>query len=430
MCTVKITRLADPCPACGLVLSRPETDQPWCPACEWNLGVYDPEMTPSRGWLWLERLSHRLAYRWDGVLFARFSAERPSAPGWTPAHIALVAVSAVLLAVPLGLLVLGILVLRDFPSWQGVLGLVPLALAYALRPRFGRVPSGKFVVRRDQVPTLFALIDQVAEAVGAATPKVVVVDLDFNAASGRTGLRRTSVLSIGAPLWAVLGPQERVALLAHELGHQVNGDPARGLLVRPALTTFAALARATGVHRTIRDITFSEDPYERVPLPVQLVLWVVSRIVLSVHFVLAALGQRDGQRSEYLADAVAVDVAGSAATVALLDNLTVLPDVVRLLVHHAETKPAGEWRAMAASLYANRQADMASLRQLSTRRTSVWDSHPPNGLRARMVEAWPHRDPVVVLTSVDSARVDAELAGRYARAHRAFLGARDYRGPR
>ena len=85
---------------------------------------------------------------------------------------------------------------------------------------------------------------------------------------------------------------------------------------------------------------------------------------------------------------------------------------------------------MAASLCASRQVDMASLRQLGTRRTSVWDSHPPNGLRARMVEAWPHRDPRVVFTEVDSARVDGEPAGRYARAHRAFLGARDYRGPR
>jgi hypothetical protein len=47
-----------------------------------------------------------------------------------------------------------------------------------------------------------------------------------------------------------------------------------------------------------------------------------------------------------------------------------------------------------------------------------------------MVEAWPHRDPRVVFTEVDSARVDGEPAGRYARAHRAFLGARDYRGPR
>jgi hypothetical protein len=36
----------------------------------------------------------------------------------------------------------------------------------------------------------------------------------------------------------------------------------------------------------------------------------------------------------------------------------------------------------------------------------------------------------VVFTEVDSVRVDGELAGLYARAHRAFLGAGDYRGPR
>ena len=35
---------------------------------------------------------------------------------------------------------------------------------------------------------------------------------------------------------------ERVALLGHELGHFVNGDPRRGLLTQPALTMLASAA--------------------------------------------------------------------------------------------------------------------------------------------------------------------------------------------
>ncbi|HWO66188.1 MAG TPA: hypothetical protein VNO31_39760, partial [Umezawaea sp.] len=153
-------------------------------------------------------------------------------------------------------------------------------------------------------------------------------------------------------------------------------------------------------------------------------------IVLVVHLGLSALGDRDHQRAEYLADSVAVDVAGSTATTSLFDRLTLLPQIASLLVHHAETKPSGRWAGMAESMHEAKRGDLPALRQLTMRNTDLWATHPPTGLRARMVEAWPHQDPLVVLSDADSARIDAELSPWYAAAHRAFLGSRDYRGPR
>jgi Zn-dependent protease with chaperone function len=376
-------------------------------------------------------LSHRLAFRWDGELFARFSTERPTKPGWTAARGVLVVLSAALVLVPVGLLLNGILLLvRDFFSWGGLLGVVLVLLALCLRPRLGRAPRRKRALRREQAPTLFALVDRVADAAGTSPPHMVVVDTSFDVGTGSPGPRRTPVLWIGAPMWAALAPRQRVAVLAHELGHQINGDPGRGLLVRPALSTFRGLVEATGGGRDLRDVVFDEHRGVTLPLPIAMVLWLVNRVVLVVHLGLSALGGRDHQRAEYLADSVAVDVAGSAATASLFDRLTLLPQVAGLLVHHAETKASGQWGAMAESMHAAKQDDLPALRQLTHRNTWLWATHPPTGLRARMVEAWPHQDPRVVLTDAESARIDAELAPWYVAAHREFLGSRDYRGPR
>ncbi|MEO6086490.1 MAG: M48 family metallopeptidase [Umezawaea sp.] len=428
---MKITQTADTCPECTHTLVRPDADLPWCPACEWNLGAYDRAAPQVKGWGWIDRLAHRLAFRWDGVLFGRFSTERPTRPGWTRAHIALVALSVLLVLVFLGLLAGGILlVLHDFFSWGGLIGVAMVVMAVVIRPRIGRAYPRKRALRREQAPTLFALVDRVAEAVGTTAPPVIGIVTDFNAATGTGGLRRTPFLLIGSPLLAILAPQQRVALLVHELGHQVNGDPARSLLVQPALSAFRSLVNATGGLRTLRGVVFDDDRFAALPLPIELAKWLVNRIVLAMYLVLRALGDRDGQRSEYLADAVAVDVAGSVAAAALLDRTVLMPQIAGLLVHHAETKSSRQWAAMAESMHESKLDDLPRLRQLTLRRTDLWDSHPPEGLRARMVEAWPQQDPQVVLSDADSALIDAELAEWNARAHREFLGTRDYRGPR
>ena len=45
------------------------------------------------------------------------------------------------------------------------------------------------------------------------------------------------MLRLGVPLLTILDGQEVVALVGHELAHQVNGDATRGLVVGTALET-------------------------------------------------------------------------------------------------------------------------------------------------------------------------------------------------
>jgi Zn-dependent protease with chaperone function len=397
---VEIARTRLTCPECSHPLSRVGDDAPWCKSCEWNL------VAPAS----------KLATRWDRALFAEFSRERPTEPGRTPAGVALVILSVLLGLVPFALLGWGAWLL-----WTGswLVGPVLLVLAFLLRPRLGRSPGEDRRLRREQAPTLFTLIDRVAAAAGAPVPEIITVSSEFNASTYRAGLRRTPGLNIGTYLFAVLPPQQRVALLAHELGHQINGDPARLLLVQPAMTTFATLANVFGAYRNMREVVFGDD--RPIMMPLRFLAFLIGRVFLFVQMGLSMLVFRDHQRAEYLADGVAVDVAGSQATAGLLDRFVLMRSIALIMAYRADTKGPADWPALAEGFHTARQDDLAAYRQHTLRESHLWDSHPPSGLRARMVEAWPGKAPAFVLSEQESARIDGELARWYALAHKRLL---------
>ncbi|HVQ91242.1 MAG TPA: M48 family metalloprotease [Mycobacteriales bacterium] len=418
-------KVGEPCAACGEAVVRPDAAAPWCPACEWNLGAYAGQAP--LGWRWVDRLSHRLAFRRDRELFEQSSAQRPGRPGWTFARVVLLAVSALFVLVSVGCVGIGAwLVLHDLASWWPVVGIALIVVGILLRPRLGRRPSRHLRMSRAEAPALYGLLDRVATAAGTKAPDLIAMTPEFNAGVGRVGLRQRPVLVLGVPLWIVLEPRQRVALLAHEIAHQVNGDPMRGLLVRPALTTFARLAGVADAG-SIGQVMSPDRPDAGL---VQFLLgfsrWLASRVFLAVHLALSALGMRDHQRAEYLADGIATDLAGTDATVALLDCLAVLPAINVQLAYACERKPPAEWRAAAETYQAGQRRNLKLLRHLSMRDTSLWASHPPVGLRARAVEAWPARPAGITFTDAESARIDAELAGWYRATHRLMLGTREF----
>ncbi|MBW4720299.1 M48 family metallopeptidase [Saccharothrix obliqua] len=372
----------------------------------------------------MERLK-AVARRLDARQFAAYSAAPPTRPEWTAARVALIATSAVLTLAVLGGLVLGVrLVLRDFPSFWAVPGLLLIGLAWELRPRLGRLGGEWAEVTRGTAPTLFALLDRIGAAAGAPAPHVVALDFDFNASAGVHGLRRRRRLTLGLPMWGVLAPGQRVALLAHEFGHFVNGDPARGVATSPALLTPGLIADMVSPSASVTGSNPFVELVEAVIAPLQRL---VARGFLLVQAGLLVVASRDRQRAEYCADAVAVRLAGTDATAALMDDLVAADQLMGAVAaaergvratataRHAHPGPA-TWRAAAERVRAT--LSPAELRAASVDGSTLWDSHPPAGLRARAVESWPHREAAVTLSAEDSARIDAELARWYARAGR------------
>jgi heat shock protein HtpX len=411
-----LTTSAGACPTCGAGLYTGAYATPWCTACRWNLDHYERGRRAGRDFHGkrTDRWAFRTAYRLNRGQFEELEGRTVDRPARGAATLALMGIAVVLLAGIVGLFAFGVyLVVDDFPNFRMLFGLCFIAIALMLRPRFGKRPPFAEEVRRADAPALFALVDEVAGAVGTPVPRTVVVDYrSFNAYATTHGILHRRVMCIGVPLWAALGPQERVALLGHELGHFVNGDLRRGPLTSVAFGTFATLSEITqDDERLGRGQSPLVDAFVRVVMA--LMNWVFGWAHVGVEMI----GRRSHQRAEYYADSVAARVAGSRAVVRLLDVLTcdalVMTGVKRVA---GRLRPVAEWTAAAAASIDEARASMIARRQLTARDgASLFASHPPSGLRAMMIESRPELSASVVLDGAASARIDQELAGHYDR---------------
>ncbi|MET9698830.1 M48 family metallopeptidase [Streptomyces sp. NPDC006529] len=275
---------------------------------------------------------------------------------------------------------------------EPVEGLVLLAVAVALRPRPGRLPDGGPVLRRPDAPELFALIDEVAAVTGTTGVHAVAVSGDVNAAVTTYGIRRRRLLILGLGLWEVLEPQERVALLGHELGHFANGDLRHGALTHGALRSLALWVTALAPSRatTVWDTLFN------------IVGHLPRCAAYGLLLLLDRLTLRASQRAEYQADLGAARAGSTAGAVGLMDRLLVSGSVEVELrresvaaqmtggrAGHAAREAAeqGLWERIAAHLASVPEHEYERLRRVAALRGhSVDDTHPPTHLRRQCLE--------------------------------------------
>ena len=407
------------CPRCSTATTAARNAAPWCPSCEWNLDHFEPaRRRPELGWRWADRATHRVAWRLTAGQFTRLADGPLQRRGLSAARAVTLTVAVLLLLFVALLAGLGCwLILYDFPRLTILPGLALLGVAVALRPRFGGVSDEAHFLDRDEAPELWALVDRVAAHTGAPVPHFVGLDYSLGAYTTAVGLRRQRVLCVGAALWSALDLQERVALIGHELGHFVNGDLRRCPLEQVALTTLGRLAELT------RPGQSGLNGF--VDLLVGIMQWLLSRLLFGVHLLVVWIGQRDAQRAEYLADEIAARAAGSAAAIRLLDVLLIDDALETVIRREARAKGSGAaWRSAAEIARANLAAAVPSLRQLSRRdETSLFATHPPTGLRARMLETRPQHAAGVVLTEQQAERIDREIAGPVERIRRDLASA-------
>lgn len=419
------------CPQCQSTLAVESGEAPWCARCEWNLGVYTPDPLAGRLTNAQERWAHRIGYELDRDLFAQLSGRPLTRPGSGVVSAALTTVSLLLTALLLGLAASGVWLMVAGHFLIKALGLIMVGFAVLCRPRLGRlrdVHSPYDEVTRDRQPRLFALLDRVAATVGSPLPDVVQLSHEWNASVAVVGLARRRVLTLGLPLWAALRPQERVALLAHELGHFVNNDNRRNLRTQTALTFFAHVAQLLDP-RELFGRTEVEGlvglAVKVVELLVAPVFWLLSRLCWVLHLALNVLGARTSQQAEYYADDLAARAAGSTAALSLTDVASCSDIYTSIIASRARGGAVMQgWREAVESTRAAVAPRQARLRQLTLRReASPFASHPPAELRHRVIAAQPHRDPQVVLGEAEAAAIDAELAAFEERYRRVIAAA-------
>ena len=450
--TLAVVIGADPvrpasCPECAASLVGAGAEPPWCPECEWNLGVL-PASRSGRQWRLRRRLDG-LAFAVDRRLFADLAGALPNRPRWSLGLLTVMVISVLLGAATLALLVVGV-VLIVTATWPAkVLGLLLVGVSFELRPRLPGVDATSGYRTRAELPALFRGIDSIAAQIGSPSVNVVVVEGTFDASCARYGLRRRRVLVLGLPLWASLSPAGRVALLGHQLAHLVDGDPEQYLLTQPALATFGNLADAFARRGRVlpdEEIRGGEDgevtaaeyvammgtPGYQSGRPARnsfesmagassaLLFKPLNWLCTAAHRALRALTAHSRQRAEYYADALALDVAGTAGVIeycqTLLLNEPVFVTARRWL--RVGAAPATV-HVEAADTIARYDADLRRREQHSMRtESSLFAGHPPTGRRLRMLRTWPTAEGRLSSDALDFAAIDAQLEPDYRRVAR------------
>jgi len=274
-----------------------------------------------------------------------------------------------------------------------------LIIAWEVRPRLGHVPSGDNVLTRATAPACFAVLDEVARATGSRTPDVLVASPDFNASIGRAGVHGRQVLTIGLPLWEALDSRQRLAVLGHECGHEVNGDIRSTLLVGTAIESlhrWTWLLRPD-VRTTRRRWRFgsagsgSTSLFVFVEYVVPLVLLPLSLTIAALAVGLGRIAARSGQRAEYRADELAAVAAGTDATVSTLGAFFGAEHCMNAM-HLAlrNDRNVDVWAAERRFVGSVTPAQRERWRRLAAREEHRTDaSHPPTLLRQQMLLSRP-----------------------------------------
>lgn len=205
---------------------------------------------------------------------------------------------------------------RYYNIFAIIAGIILLGAAWVLRPNFGRVEG---VVRKPiDLKHLSELTNQIAKALNAPNPNGYIVDANYNAGYQQAGIPVKHYIHLGLPFWSVLTAQEKVAILAHELAHSVNGDAARGGYISTAINSLAQWH-----YLIIPDQIWQSRAgfVGIIMVPLNLFLFLVAKLVHLIAYLLSLLLFHDMQRAEYLADYLAAQVSGTDAAISMLQKI-------------------------------------------------------------------------------------------------------------
>lgn len=390
---------------CGSALVAVPGYSKWCRECGWNIDPLSGEQRPmSRA----ERVLAGLGERASESLQREFSSISGLRPRLTLAKLLAIALSVPVHLLTVALAIVGVLLIVSGNLIFFVGGALALLTAWVLHPR---VPSYSGPAEPiELIPALTRVAGEIAHAVGTRAPDRIVVSSDFNAAVMASGWRRTRILLVGLPLFAVLGPQERAALLAHEFGHFANGDPRRLFVVEAALNSLLAwymLLVPEGLFHSD-----SEDVPGVLMFPINLLMLAVSAIPLGAARLLVTLIYRETQRGEYLADAIAARVAGTDALVSGWGKL----HLGRVFATVASSSSEEHWKN--GNLWDEMQLRAAQLPESEFERAQMLDratsarfdiTHPPTTSRIEAVRSRGSLESSLQLSEEDSAAIDSEL---------------------
>ena len=239
------------------------------------------------------------------VLPHRFGLSTQSARGWASDAVKgllLGVAQLVLIALPVAAL------LRLTPAWWWLWAGLVLALFGVVLTNLAPVLLVPLFFKLRPLPAgdLRERLERLAAAAGTAIRGVYVIDLSRRTRAANAavmGLGNTRRIVLGDTLLAAFGPPEVVAVMAHELGHQVARDLWRAIALDSTLTLIA-LWLCDRLGRSIAPLLGMSGLSDAAALP--LLLLIGSALFLVAMPVTAGFSRR----REAAADAFAVRITG------------------------------------------------------------------------------------------------------------------------
>lgn len=395
-----------PCPRCGAPMPTHSHYVTWCAQCNWNLS---PAEQPAPRTLF-ESFYARLGARLSAQMFEAIKRRATLAPQLSASLILAYGLAALVHAATLLCLILGV---ASFFStlalpFRIIFGVALLLTAWQLRPRSCPLPDD--IAAPAQFPTLYAVANRIAGALGAAPVRLLAIDEQFNASYGRAGWQQRPLITVGLPLFAILTPQEQVAVLAHEIAHGVNGDLNRQRFIGTAISSLAEWYAMLRPSRLLQSrIGTLEYIMGNI---VNLVMRALSYIPWLLAYALCHLLWRNAQRAEYFADQLAARASGTPAMLSALEKLhysgAAQISAQTIALRDRNRSVIASVRDQVAAMPAH---ELERIRRSEVLEASRLDaSHPPTAYRIALLQAHPAEQPQVFISEAEAAQLERELA--------------------
>lgn len=384
------------CPECEETILTELNYVVWCQKCNWNLKYEDKTKVKTKWdefYLKISKIESKNLF--DIVLKEDLFNLKTS-------KLSLVAylISVIIILVNLSLLGFGIYFL--FVHWGGIsnylLAFVLLALFWLSKPKLRKNISDNFI-NKSKFPELYNLVNTVCDELKTSHVSGIILNEEFNASITEYGFSKKKVLTIGVPLWNVLDEDEKLYLLGHEIGHCVNGDPARGIVLYTAIKILIDTGSAIYPDKLVPKnlslgfayILMELGKYAVIPL--NLLLRGLSHTLWFFADFLCHLIWFDSQRAEYLADLVATKINGKKSAICGMEKLA-LSEVIDFEVSQLALKNRKELDTINVFEELNKKVsklpdhENKRLKRLLYFEEHRLDAtHPPTGYRIKMLEA-------------------------------------------
>lgn len=409
------------CPQCQATIPVYREFVIWCDTCNWNVKPDQVEQPKSL----FEATYVKLGKSFGQQLFNQLVKTPSLKPSLTFSNFLayslailvhiftlVVAAGSIWLLMRCGLQLLDGVRTTNWPAFAVTLalGVVGILAIWDVIPEEQKLPVEN-IASRQQFPHLYATIADIAASLGTAGVDTILIDASFRASVTQMGWERKKVLRLGLPLFSILSPQEKVALLSHELAHYANGDTNRSLVVGSALhslNSWYKLLHPDGFQFGNKRIGYFG---KRGSGGVNLLGLFLAPIAYGGIFTLAHLMWRNSQRAEYLADALAAKNSSTPAVLSMLDKTQLRPafdlSLQRFLAKHKNRSLFEDFQTYLAQMPPRELERIRRAAYLNQTRLDT--THPPTVYRLEFLRLRPIKTAQIVLTSSQNETLEQEL---------------------